>query len=77
MRIERVRKLFITSYILDEFSCGKVQISFLRQQQKNIEVLSVTCYCFLHTPGQRLEVMWKNRASMEKALRQRFATKSD
>ena len=32
----QVRKLFITSYILNEFSCDKMQIPCLRKQQMNI-----------------------------------------
>ena len=40
-RTEGVRKLAITSLILNEFSCGKVQIPCLRKQQTNIEVFSL------------------------------------
>ena len=68
IRTERVRKLFIDSLILNEFSCCKVQIPCLHKQQTNIEVFYVTCCSFLHSIKQGLEVVWKNTASIETAL---------
>ena len=40
IRIERVRKLFMISLILNELSCSKVQILCLYSQQKAISVLN-------------------------------------
>ena len=56
IRTERVRKLFITSLIFNEFSCGQVQIPCLRKQQTSIEPYYVTRYRFLHSLEQRLSV---------------------
>ena len=64
---ERVRKLFGTSLILNEFSCGKMQMPCLRKQQMNIEVSYVMRFIFLLQ--SLLEVVWKNTASIATALR--------
>ena len=64
---ERVRKLFSTSLILNEFSCGKMQMPCLRKQQMNIEVSYVMRFIFLLQ--SLLEVVWKNTASIATALR--------
>ena len=53
---ERVRKLFISSLILYEFSCSKVQILCLPKQQTSIEVFYVMRCSFLHNLEQRLSV---------------------
>ena len=47
IRTERVRKLFITSSILNKFSCGKVQILCRRSQRMNIEECKVIHCSFL------------------------------
>ena len=74
--VQRVRKLFITSLILNKFSCGKVQIPRLRKQQTNIEVhvLLLRTIVF-YTPRAKtdleslLEVVWQNTASVVTAQR--------
>ena len=53
---EWVRKLLSTSLILKKFSCGKVQIPCLHQQQNKIKVSYVMRCIFLHNPKQRLPV---------------------
>ena len=53
----QVRKLFITSLVLYEFSCGEVHIPCLCKQQMNIEVFCVNARCnFLHNLEQRHSV---------------------
>ena len=66
---EWVRKLFITSIKLIKFSCGKVQIPCLCEQQMNIEVFLLHAVVFL------LEVVQKIIASTKTALRGQLATK--
>ena len=70
---DRVRKLFIPSLILDEFSRGKLQIPCFCKQQTNIKVFYVTRRSFLTTSSKDfqslLEVVWKNTARMEIPLR--------
>ena len=56
IRTERVRKLFITSLILNKFSCGKVQILCLYKQQMTMEVFYVTHCSFPHKLEQRHSV---------------------
>ena len=56
IRTDRVRKLFIPSLILDEFSRGKLQIPCLCKQQTDIKVFYVTRCSFLHNIEQRLSV---------------------
>ena len=55
---QRVRKLFISSSILNEFSCGKVQILPLCKQQMHIEVF------LLHNLEQRLSVFARGCESL-------------
>ena len=56
IRTERVRKLFSTSLILNEFSCGKVQVPCLCKLKTNIEKFCVIRCSFLHNLEQRLSV---------------------
>ena len=55
IRTARVRKLFRTSKILTEFSCGKVQVPCLCKQKINIEMCYVMRCSFLHNLEQRLK----------------------
>ena len=41
---------------INEFSCGKVQITCLRRQLTNIEVFNITHCSFPHNPKQRRSV---------------------
>ena len=52
----QVRKLFITSLILDECSCNEVHRPCLCKQQTNIEVFCVNTLQFLHNREQRHSV---------------------
>ena len=56
IRTEGVRKLFSTSLILNEFSCGTMKVPCRRKQQMNIEVSYVMRCIFLHNLEQRLSV---------------------
>ena len=48
IRTERVRKLFSTSLILNEFSCSTMKVPCLHKQQMNIEVSYVMRCIFPH-----------------------------
>ena len=54
--IFRQEKLFITSLILNEFSCSEVQKPCLCNQQTNVQVFYVTGCSFIHNLKQRLLV---------------------
>ena len=79
IRIERVRKLFITFLIRNELLSSKVQIPCFRKKLKAIKAFYVTSCSFLHIPKQRLYSMLcgKIKRPMETALRERLATESD
>ena len=51
-----MRKLFITSLILNKFSCGEAHIPGLFNQETNIEVLCVYALFFQHNREQRHSV---------------------
>ena len=77
---ERVRKLFISSFKLKEFSRGKVQIPCLCKQQTNITVFYIMRCSFLHNLEQRLSVFDRGcveKYSVETSPRYRLASKSD
>ena len=58
-----VKIMFITSLILDEFSCGKVQIPRLCKQQMTIEAVLICGVVFYITSSKDflsfLEVVWE------------------
>ena len=52
IRTIRVRESSVTSLILKEFSCGKVQIPYRCKQQMKIEVFMLRTVVFYTTSGK-------------------------
>ena len=80
IRTERVRKLFITTLILNKLSCSREQITCLLKQQKDITVFFVMCSSFSHNLVQRLsllEIEWKKTVCIETSLRYGLLQKSN